>query len=227
MNSRLKGLGFGSKGSKRKSSSPNIVTTPSNQPSLSPATTNGTVHTPTGSTSSTTSLPMNNQNGLGRPPSYTYNPNAPRAASPMPPGAQQAVSHHPPPINTGAYPQGHPALGGAAQPPQYAGAYAAGGASVHGGPAQPSLGQYGGRGAVEVEGAGRSKAQLIVGIDFVRTSLVCLSTYGLLTSDIIKGTTFSGVAFAFATNTEAKEDIITEWPGAGTQSKQKVQLSFD
>ena len=38
----------------------------------------------------------------------------------------------------------------------------------------------------------------------------------------LKGTTFSGVAFAFATNTEAKEDIITEWPGAGTQSKQKV-----
>lgn len=37
-----------------------------------------------------------------------------------------------------------------------------------------------------------------------------------------QGTTFSGVAFAFATNTEAKEDIITEWPGAGNQTKQKV-----
>lgn len=37
-----------------------------------------------------------------------------------------------------------------------------------------------------------------------------------------QGTTFSGVAFAFATNTEAKEDIIVEWPGAGTQTKQKV-----
>ncbi|CAD0100746.1 unnamed protein product, partial [Aureobasidium mustum] len=36
------------------------------------------------------------------------------------------------------------------------------------------------------------------------------------------GTTFSGVAFAFATNTEAKEDIIVEWPGAGTQTKQKI-----
>lgn len=56
--------------------------------------------------------------------------------------------------------------------------------------------------AVEVEGSGRSKAQLIVGIDF--------------------GTTFSGVAFAFATNNEAREDIITEWPGAGTHTKQKV-----
>jgi len=39
----------------------------------------------------------------------------------------------------------------------------------------------------------------------------------------IQGTTFSGVAFAFATNTEAKEDIIVEWPGAGTQTKQKVR----
>lgn len=57
--------------------------------------------------------------------------------------------------------------------------------------------------AVEVEGANnRNKAQLIVGIDF--------------------GTTFSGVAFAFATNNEAREDIITEWPGAGTHTKQKV-----
>lgn len=66
--------------------------------------------------------------------------------------------------------------------------------------------QYGVRNpAVEVEGAGRSKAQLIVGIDF--------------------GTTFSGVAFAFATNNEAREDIITEWPGAGTHTKQKVPRS--
>ena len=166
MNSRFRNLGFGSK---RKSSSPNIVTTASTQnlTSLSPATTNGTVHTPTGSTSSTTSLPMNTQNGLGRPPSYTYNPNAPRATSPMPPGTQQTVAHHPPPINTGSYPAGHPALGGASQPPQYAGNYQPG-AGVHGGPAQPSLGQYGRGTAVEVEGAGRSKAQLIVGIDFVR-----------------------------------------------------------
>ena len=37
-----------------------------------------------------------------------------------------------------------------------------------------------------------------------------------------QGTTFSGVAFAFATNNEAKEDIITEWPGAGSYTKQKV-----
>ena len=42
-------------------------------------------------------------------------------------------------------------------------------------------------------------------------------------ADRHQGTTFSGVAFAFATNTEAKEDIIVEWPGAGTQTKQKVR----
>ena len=167
MNSRFKG--FGSFGSKR-TPPRNNVSLPQ-QPStttLAPsAPTNGLVtHTPPGSTSSTTSLPMNPpQNGLGRPPSYTYNPNAPnpRAQSPMPP--QQQVAHHPPPINTGAYPQGHPALGGASQPPGYGGGYGQGqGMSAP----QPTLGQYGGRGqAVEVEGAGRSKAQLIVGIDFV------------------------------------------------------------
>jgi hypothetical protein len=44
----------------------------------------------------------------------------------------------------------------------------------------------------------------------------------LLTDCSSQGTTFSGVAFAFATNNEAKEDIITEWPGAGSYTKQKV-----
>ena len=166
MNSRFKN--FGGFGSKRTPPSRNVSVP--QQPStttLAPsASTNGlSNHTPPGSTSSTTSLPMNPpQNGLGRPPSYTYNPNAPRAQSPMPP--QQQVTHHPPPINTGAYPQGHPALGGTSQPPGYGGGYVQGqGMSAP----QPTLGQYGGRGqAVEVEGAGRSKAQLIVGIDFVR-----------------------------------------------------------
>ena len=31
------------------------------------------------------------------------------------------------------------------------------------------------------------------------------------------------MAFAFATDSEAKEDIITEWPGAGNQTKNKVR----
>ena len=173
MNSRFKG--FGAFGSKRTTSSSNVnkPTGPTSQtPSASTTTlapsppVNGAPLTPPGSTSSTTSLPMNpgQQTGLGRPPSYTYNPNAPRAGSPLPPPQQQQhMAHAPPPINTGAYPQGHPALGGGApQPPGYGGGYGQVNAP------QPTLGQYGGRGAaVEVEGAGRSKAQLIVGIDFV------------------------------------------------------------
>ena len=85
----------------------------------------------------------------------------------MPQAPQQQMAHHPPPIHTGAYPQGHPALGGAPQPPGYGGGYAQTN-GMHGGAPQPTLGQYQSRGApVEVEGAGRSKAQLIVGIDFV------------------------------------------------------------
>lgn len=74
------------------------------------------------------------------------------------------------------------------------------------------------RNLAEVEGNNRSKAQLIVGIDFVSCATMATSD----TTDSMQGTTFSGVAFAFATNTEAKEDIIVEWPGAGTQTKQKV-----
>lgn len=83
------------------------------------------------------------------------------------------MSHHPPPINTGAYPGGHPALGGAPQPPTYGGAYAQPN-GIHNAP-QPTMGQYGGgRQVVEVEGAGRSKAQLIVGIDFVGPAIVAI-----------------------------------------------------
>ena len=163
MNSRFRNLGFGSK---RKSSSPNIVTVANSQTSQSPLT-NGAVHTPTGSTSSTTSLPMNHgqqQTGLGRPPSYTYNNSAPRAQSPLPPGGQTATSHHPqlPPIATGNYPPGHPALSNSSNLPQYGGPYGQPNNVVHGGP------RYGGRtDPVEVPGDARSKAQLIVGIDFV------------------------------------------------------------
>lgn len=128
---------------------------------------------PAASTLSTTSLPvppMNQQphpTGLGRPPSYTYNSHH-RPASPMPPVAQQTMSQHPPTINTGSYPPGHPALAGP-QPPGYGGGYPPqqppNGMSNA---PQPTLVQYGANRPVEVEGAGRSKAQLIVGIDFVR-----------------------------------------------------------
>lgn len=170
MNSRFKQFGA-SFGSKRNSN--RNVSNSQNSSSLIPAATNGASHTPNASTSSTTSLPMNPpQNGLGRPPSYTYNTQL-RSTSPLPPATQQTMSHLPPPIQTGAYQPGHPALGGAAQPPSYGGAYVQPN-GMHNAPQpalQPTLGQYGasrGQQAVEVEGAGRSKAQLIVGIDFVR-----------------------------------------------------------
>lgn len=162
MSSKLKSFGH-SFSAKRK-----IVSQPA--PSLGPPST--VSHNPAVSTSSTTSLPappMNQQpppTGLGRPPSYTYNSHH-RSASPMPPVSQQTMSQHTPPINTGAYPPGHPALAGP-QPPGYGGGYPTQPPNgMHNAP-QPTLGQYGVARPVEVEGAGRSKAQLIVGIDFVR-----------------------------------------------------------
>ncbi|KAF2815673.1 uncharacterized protein BDZ99DRAFT_432368 [Mytilinidion resinicola] len=51
-----------------------------------------------------------------------------------------------------------------------------------------------------------SKAELIIGIDL--------------------GPATSSVAFAYATNTEAREDIITEWPGAGHHTKPRIPSSI-
>ncbi|KAI7971307.1 hypothetical protein EIK77_007361 [Talaromyces pinophilus] len=119
----------------------------------------------------------------------------------------------PPPLNTavqpGQYAQHPPA---AANPPGYGYQQQPGPPSQQSQPSQPlhqhgipsALGPAQGlrNPAAEVDGTNRNKSQLIVGIDF--------------------GTTFSGVAYAFATNNEAREDIITEWPGAGTHTKQKI-----
>lgn len=101
-----------------------------------------------------------NQQTLGRPPSYTYNNAAGRPTSPMPPGQQQ-MPHHPPPINTGQYaPQQ-----GVQQPPGYGGG---GYGQQLPQPALQQMQQFGQHARpAEVEGGGRSKAQLIVGIDFV------------------------------------------------------------
>jgi len=172
---------------------------------------------------------MNPQQPLGRPPSYQYanqpgnnsnnlgapsHPNQGRPSSPMPP----------PPINTGgghAYaPQHQQQMYQQPAPPGYPmqqQAYGYGAPQVGGHPAYQQR-------FAEVEGSQRSKAQLIVGIDFVRFFVHTPRDDFLWHTNIIaQGTTFSGVAFAFATNTEAKEDIIVEWPGAGTQTKQKVR----
>ncbi|RAR14541.1 actin-like ATPase domain-containing protein [Stemphylium lycopersici] len=196
-------------GSKRKSSQHNPSPTPPGNPAPT-GQQRPTSLSPQASNSSSSSLPMNPPNNLGRPPSYTYAPpgglgapppNHGRPASPLPPintGApgypSQQAPYPPQPGPPGYPPQGPPGGGyghGYGQPPPSAPA-------PHGPPAAYNRPNN----MAEVAGEGRSKAQLIVGIDF--------------------GTTFSGVAFAFATNTEAKEDIITEWPGAGNQTKQKI-----
>jgi hypothetical protein len=173
MNSRLKNLGFGSR---RKTSSNNSIAPINHSPPPSGLTGGPS---PPGTNSSNPNLPMN-PNQLGRPPSYSSYPPvaggmAPppgvvgRSTSPMPP-----VNHMVPPINTAAGPgsyQQQPNMGGVgpppAGPPGYGGYSTGGGAPppTHGG-GNPVYAPHRGS-AVEVEGAGRSKAQLIVGIDFV------------------------------------------------------------
>jgi hypothetical protein len=119
------------------------------------------------------------QNPLGRPPSYTYAPPGGLA-----PGQQQQGRPHSPlpPINTaGGAPHGYPPQqmyqqqqpqGPPGYPPpqqqtgQYGGGYGAPPAAAPAPQGPQSYARPGG--AVEVEAAGRSKAQLIVGIDFVR-----------------------------------------------------------
>ena len=171
MSSRLKSLGFGSK---RKSNVnlPATTTPPASggSGSLPPQiqTPNGSTsaaNTPPANTSQTSLTPMNQQ-GLGRPPSYQNTYQAGRPQSPMPPpGQQQLASHHPPPIDTsrgfvGANPQM------AQQPPGYGGAGY--GQMGHQQQQPQGMGQYGQHmRPAEVEGGNRSKAQLIVGIDFV------------------------------------------------------------
>jgi hypothetical protein len=147
--------------------------------------------------SSQPSLPIMNHPGAGhRPPSYTANFQAGVGAQP-PVGRTSPLTQNttrtpptqmvggPPPINTGAPVSGYPPtmhMQPGAQPPP-------GGPGGPGGPPgypptgyppaaptpqqQPNnaMGSYG-RPAAEVEGNSRSKAQLIVGIDFVRPSMV-------------------------------------------------------
>lgn len=113
--------------------------------------------------------PMNNQ-PLGRPPSYSHS----NSANPAQLGAPQYQGQRanspmaPPPINTGGahYPQqAHPQQQQPmyAQPPQYPMAQPA-----YGYGAPQAVNPHYARGQMaEVEGSNRSKAQLIVGIDFV------------------------------------------------------------
>ncbi|SMQ54537.1 unnamed protein product [Zymoseptoria tritici ST99CH_1A5] len=160
---------------------------------------------------SNTSLAMNPNQPQGRPPSYQYanggTPPNNNLGAPGHPQGRPTSPMPPPPINTGgghAYaPQHQQQLYHQPAPPGYPLNQQPQSAQPHGyGYGTGVQGPNSYNRLAEVEGNNRNKAQLIVGIDF--------------------GTTFSGVAFAFATNTEAKEDIIVEWPGAGTQTKQKI-----
>ncbi|OTA91360.1 hypothetical protein M434DRAFT_76410 [Hypoxylon sp. CO27-5] len=232
LNSRFKSLGLGKRKSTASipSSSPDLprpaTSTPTPTPpaqipqqfppaQVQPHHYPGTAP-PITASSSQTSLPIMNHPGAGpRPPSYTPNfqpgPQQPVGrTSPLTQGPARTPPSQmvggPPPINTGAPVSGYPPqmhVGPGAQPPGVGGGPPgyAGYPPPAPAPQPTNAMQPYGRPAAEVEGNSRSKAQLIVGIDF--------------------GTTFSGVAFAFATNNEAKEDIITEWPGAGSYTKQK------
>ena len=178
MNTRFKNL----VSSKRKSSS---HTSSSPTPSAAAAATptgqqRPTSLSPQASNSSSSSLPMNPQNPLGRPPSYTYAPpgglGAPpsahgRPASPLPPINTSAPGYPPqqPPYPPQSGPPGYPPQGPPG--PGYGHGYGAppppGAPTPHGPPAvynRPNA-------MAEVAGEGRSKAQLIVGIDFVSSSL--------------------------------------------------------
>lgn len=154
---------------------------------------------PVGASSSTTSLPMNHPGGPNRPPSYNAGypqgpPGPPMGrTSPMNHGPARTtppsqMAGGPPPINTGnpaGYPppnMAHPPMGGPPPggPPPGAPGYGAppAGYPPAGGPPPPAGGpianQFARPGpanpAAEVEGAGKNKAQLIVGIDFVSCS---------------------------------------------------------
>lgn len=150
---------------------------------------------PIGASSSTSSLQMNHPPAGNRPPSYSANyppgppggpgdRTSPHQGSNRTPPSQMAGG--PPPINTGApvgYPppnmnpmgQGPPPMGGPPQggpggpPPGFGGQQGyppPGPPPPQGGPIAQQF-QRPNNPAAEVEGASKSKAQLIVGIDFV------------------------------------------------------------
>ena len=177
MSSRFKNLV-----SRRKSNNPN----PAKPCSVSPSPPQATEPSPPtdadSSTTSTTLLPqaqqMNPNQPLGRPPSYTYT-NAGQLGAP--PQGGRPHSPMPPPINTATAQTGYPpqqiyGAPAAAAPPTYPqnpagyGSYGVPGAA-------PAA--YNRTGAAEVDGTGRGKAQLIVGIDFVCNCSVHMHRHGV------------------------------------------------
>lgn len=210
LNSRFKGLGLGKRKSTASippTSSPDIppAATSTPPPQIPQQFPQGQVQPHSGpspslaASSSQTSLPIMNHPGAGpRPPSYTANfqpgPQPPVGrTSPLTQGPARTPPSQmvggPPPINTGAPVSGYPpqmhVQPGAQPPPGVAGGPPGYAGYPPPAPApQPTntMQQYG-RPAAEVEGNSRSKAQLIVGIDFVRffsTSYTTNSTYFVL-----------------------------------------------
>jgi len=190
MSSRFKNL---VSGSRRKSNLNNPTASTLQQPSP-PAPSTQSVSSagttaPSNPSSSTTSLPqgqqqttpMNNQQPLGRPPSYTY-------ANPQMGQPQHGARPHspmPPPINTSTQPAGYPPqqVYGAQPPapPNYPPNPSGYGNYGQPAPAPAAYNRPGGV-AAEVDGTGRGKAQLIVGIDFVRSCSMALRSKDALTS---------------------------------------------
>lgn len=195
VNSRFKNFGFGKRKSTASIPStdiPQAASTPPPQAALGAPQIPQQFARPgpapsVASSSSQQSLPTMNHPGAGpRPPSYTANyPQgpAPSVAQRMSPQAAQGPARTPPsqmvggppPINTGAPLAGYPPQmqmpGGGPPPGMQGGPPGYAGATGYPPPAPPqnpgnAMQQFG-RPAAEVEGHSRSKAQLIVGIDFV------------------------------------------------------------
>lgn len=196
MNSRLKAFGFGkrkSTASIQNQDIPQSHTPPppssAGPPQIPPQFPTRPGPTPSlSSPTSTQSLQMNHPGAGPRPPSYTanYPPGPPPPVGRTSPLINQGPARTPPtqmvggppPINTGAPVAGYPPpgpMGGppppamAGRPPGYGGAPGyppAGGPPPPGGGPLPPANAFN-RPAAEVEGNSRSKAQLIVGIDFV------------------------------------------------------------
>ena len=189
MNARFKNL----VGSKRRSASnnpspsPQGSSTPNQRPnSLSPQPSNTSTHSlpQPGQQQPGQPSPMNPNNPLGRPPSYTYAPPGGLA-----PGQQQQGRPNSPlpPINTGAagyppqhgQPMGYPPQGPPGYPPQQPYGQPPQ-QQQYNAPVNPNQQQYNPAARMaEVAGEGRSKAQLIVGIDFVSPACTYLSTLSM------------------------------------------------
>jgi hypothetical protein len=221
LNSRLKGFGFKRKSSApsqpQGSASPNpsllqSPTPPPGPPQIPPLFPSRPGHAPSSASNpSLTSLQMNHPGAGPRPPSYSanYPPGPPGPIGRTSPLANQGPTRTPPsqmiggppPINTGAPPvAGYPppVMGGG--PPPVPGGPPGYGAGPTGypPPAPPQqtgpIAPYGRNTAAEVEGNSRSKAQLIVGIDFVsKPSFFCWllalrdKQYCVLTAAVVLG----------------------------------------